>query len=180
MSQLLSFANRGVYSPWQRPPLRSDARVRSQSRPLPAYVSTCWELNFLIDENHPQPSHPIPRCGGCALFEGDKHLYAHLRRLDSNKEAPYRYRCLTPWVEAAGASLCTKRKAVDPPAILSPTGDATPNKKRKASPRLPHNVTRVAVSSPALSSSAHLPTPALPIRVRPKKPQRKPRLSPRG
>jgi hypothetical protein len=32
MSKLLAFSNRGNYAPWQRPPLRSDSKVRASSR----------------------------------------------------------------------------------------------------------------------------------------------------
>jgi hypothetical protein len=158
MSLLLSVANRGNYAPWQRPPLRSDARVRSQSRCLPANVLTCWELNFVSDENHLKPAHTIPSCGGCSLFEGDKSLYGHLRKLDTNKEAPYRYRCLTPWVESSFAPpSIPKRKPEDPPAVLSPTGNATPSKKRKSSPRVLHDVAHIPVS-PAVAAP-HTKTP---------------------
>ena len=147
MSKLFSLTKKGMYVPWQRPPLGSDAKVRSQNHSLPSDVCTCWELNFLTDNNHLESARPIPSFGACALFEADKAFYAHLHMLSSNKEASYRYHCLTPWV---GPDFflpsIMKRKPDEPPGFLSPTGDATPNKKRKASPRVLHIVARLPVS----------------------------------
>jgi hypothetical protein len=35
-----------------------------------------------------------------SVVTGDKDLLSHLRGLGSNKDAPYRYRCKTPWTKA--------------------------------------------------------------------------------
>jgi hypothetical protein len=103
-----------------------------------AGVCMCWELNFLTNKNYLKPSHTIPSCGACALFQGgDKGLYMHTSvcAILHNKEAPFRfrYRCLTPWAMIGSSPPVSKRKPEDPSAVLSPTWDACPNKKWKTS-----------------------------------------------
>jgi hypothetical protein len=71
------------------------------------------------------PSTGVPSCAACFLFFGDKAMYAHLQKLSTNKEAPYRYCCQLPWRAEDGSPSPAKRTTVV---------DVTPPNKKIAIP----------------------------------------------
>jgi hypothetical protein len=92
---MISYVVKGdSYEPWVRPHLRSNSDIRPKSRFQPPGLSSCFDLNQLDSEGI------LPTCCACTNFLQDKVNYAHLRRLETNQEAPYRYRCDTPWQKA--------------------------------------------------------------------------------
>ncbi len=103
----------------------------------------------------------VPSCGACALFHGDKCLLSHLRALSSNKEAPYRYRCETPWCQegTATSNTTTKRKSggrLFP--IVVDTATITPPPKKKRASQPPNNTTIVSVA-PAVTAEFPIRSP---------------------
>ena len=91
----MSFVVKGTsYEPWFRPHLRSNSDICPKCRFQPPGLSSCFDLKQLDSEGSP------PTCCACTNFLQDKVNYAHLRKLKTNKEAPYRYRCDTPWQKA--------------------------------------------------------------------------------
>jgi hypothetical protein len=135
------------YDRWKWPMTRLGSKARPQNRLLPVDVLTCWEVNTVAGAQSTWTLN-VATCGACVLFHGDKDLLCHLRQLESNKEAPKRYRCETPWI-AATTSASSKRKSPS-------TETLTPPKKNKkkaseiivASPLAANNPPPVAPSTP--------------------------------
>jgi hypothetical protein len=128
MAEYFTTVNKkGKYCPWEHLMMWLDSKERAQNHLLPSIVSTCWEVNTVL-------SHEVPSCAACILFLGDKALYSHIRKLSSNKEAPYRYCCKSPWTEDCPASPTdTKCKSKDSISDTAAIVDVTPNKKKKQS-----------------------------------------------
>jgi hypothetical protein len=140
------------YERWKGQQTRLGSKARIQDRLLPDDVFTCWEVNT---ESGVQAtwSLEVATCGGCALFHGEKDLMSHLRSLNSNKDAPFRFRCESPWVKAHPNS--TKRK--------SPSVVTTPPKKTKASATTPppRKASDTVIASPTtLAIRRQIPPPA--------------------
>ncbi len=110
------------YDRWKWPMTRLGSKARPQNRLLPVDVLTCWEVNTVAGSQSTWDLN-VATCGACVLFHGDKDLLSHLRHLETNKEAPFRYRCETPWI-AATTSPSSKRKSPS-------TETTTPPKKNK-------------------------------------------------
>lgn len=153
MSALISYVVKGAsYEPWVRPHLRSNSEIRPKCRSQPPGLSTCFELNKLNSEGSVVDL-CLPTCSSCAMFFKDKVNYAHLRRLETNREAPYRYRCDTPWQKANAkrpaplpSTPPTKKQRPFPPAACNPSpNDLTPT----AFPSCPPAVTTAPVIFPA-------------------------------
>jgi hypothetical protein len=147
----------GKYVPWERTVTRSDSKARSHDRFLPSDAFTCWEL-----KTTKKPATEVPSCTACALFCGDKALYSHLRKLSSNKEAPYRYRCQSPWTEdctGVASSHCpggtTKRKSRRQAAATAN------NKKKKTSPRDTVHQTESPLLAAPVANAANTPDSSL-------------------
>jgi hypothetical protein len=128
-----SFTVNGLtYEPWTRPALRSDAGIRLKNRPVPSGLKTCWELKTSPGDNLTWSLH-LPSCGSCFSFHQDKDHQSRLRKLSTNQQAPYRYRCDTLWKKSSVA-LSTSSVA----AITICDDSPPPTKKRKkASPSTP-------------------------------------------
>jgi hypothetical protein len=140
------------YERWKGQQTRLGSKARIQDRLLPDDVFTCWEVNT---ESGVQAtwSLEVATCGACALFHGEKDLMSHLRSLNSNKDAPFRFRCESPWVKAHPNS--TKRK--------SPSVVTTPPKKTKASATTPppRKASDTVIASPTtLAIRRQIPPPA--------------------
>jgi hypothetical protein len=160
----------GVYVPWERPVTRSDAKARSHTRSLPSVALTCWQLNTK------NTASKVPSCSPCALFLQEKALNSRLRKLSSNKEAPYRYRCQSPWTEdRSGLSTAEDRSGVSNPPCPGSTkrksrdaAASSKKKKNKTSPRdsVPQSESPLpaapAVALPAAAPPAVVAHPAPP------------------
>jgi hypothetical protein len=143
---------KAIYVPWVRPMTRSDSKVRAQNRVLPADAFTCWDVNSVC-------SHKVHSCAACDLFLCEKALISHLRKLSSNKDAPSRYRCKSPWTEdqtedcSVSTPVTAKRKSSQDIQNATP---ATP-KKTKRSRRTPHTQSPL----PAVAQDANSPSDSL-------------------
>jgi hypothetical protein len=129
---------KGDYVLWDRTMTWLDSKVRAQKRVLPSNMSTCWEVNTKAGILS-IPSTEVSSCAACFLFLGDKALYSHLQKHSSNKEAPYRYRCESPWRGEGGSPSPAKRTAfadvtgLPSPAKCTAVVDVTPPNKKKCS-----------------------------------------------
>jgi hypothetical protein len=171
MSKLIAILNKGEYVPWERPITRSCGKVRAQNRLLPDDAYTCWDLNSDDGGDNSIWQMKVPSCAACALFQADKGLLSHLRVLTSNKQAPFHYRCLTPWchrgtTRTITSNTSTKRKSgplfppvvdVEPPSAPV-VATITPPKKKRGSPPS-HNSTAATLPPAGVLESP--PSPSL-------------------
>jgi hypothetical protein len=95
----------------------------------------------------------VPSCAACALFHSDKDLLSHLRVLSSNKEAPYHFRCVSPWwcegtaITSNDVTTPTKRKS-GPDVSLVDTQTITPPPRKKRASCTPSHSTGLVVATP--------------------------------
>jgi hypothetical protein len=119
---MMSYVVKGAsYEPW----VRSNSDIRPKCHFQPPGLSSCFDLNQLDSDGS------LPTCCACTNFLQDKVNYAHLRNLESNREAPYRYRCDTPWQKATankrpGPLPSTLPPKKQRPIVLDPSPLTTP------------------------------------------------------